>query len=144
MPESQPNNASDTRRLGLFSWRRTFLYGESLKVRSNEVDNVLVGWRRGLQYMVVAGSIAGLKTLYMSKICEITGKKTQSGGKYSNRVRATQFNPSGIYKRSPNLQKKRIYVAELDKTITVKVSTKGLRTIAKNGAYTTLKAANLI
>jgi large subunit ribosomal protein L28 len=88
--------------------------------------------------------MAGPKKLYMSKICEITGKKTQSGGKYSNRVRATQFNPSGIYKRQPNLQKKRIYVPELDKSVTVKVSTKGLRTIAKNGAYATLKAASLI
>ena len=94
--------------------------------------------------MVVAASMAEPKKLYMSKICEITGKKTQSGGKYSNRVRATQFNPSGITKRQPNLQKKRIYVAELDKTVTVKVSTKGLRTIAKNGAYATLKTANLI
>lgn len=80
----------------------------------------------------------------MSKICVITGKTTQSGGKYSNRVRATQFNPSGIYKRSPNLQKKRIYVPELDKTVTIKVSTKGIRTIAKNGAYATLKTAGLI
>jgi large subunit ribosomal protein L28 len=80
----------------------------------------------------------------MSKICEITGKKTQSGGKYSNRVRATQFNPSGITKRAPNLQKKRIFVPELDKTVTIKVSTKGLRTIAKNGAYATLKSAKLI
>jgi ribosomal protein L28 len=35
-------------------------------------------------------------------------------------------------------------VAELDKTITINVSTKGIRTIAKNGAYTTLKAAKLI
>ena len=66
------------------------------------------------------------------------------GGKYSNRTRATQFNPSGKTKRSPNLQRKRIYVAELGKSVTVKVSTKGLRTIAKNGAYKTLKKAALI
>ena len=99
---------------------------------------------KGLQYIDRADSIAGLKTLYMSKICEITGKKTQIGGKYSNRVRATQFNPSGKTKRAPNLQKKRIYVPELDKTVTINVSTKGIRTIAKNGAYTTLKAAKLI
>ncbi len=94
--------------------------------------------------MEVAGNMAELKTFYMSKICEITGKKTQIGGKYSNRVRATQFNPSGKTKRAPNLQKKRIYVPELDKTVTINVSTKGIRTIAKNGAYTTLKAAKLI
>tara|TARA_B100000745_G_scaffold63630_4_gene37630 strand:- start:10630 stop:10872 length:243 start_codon:yes stop_codon:yes gene_type:complete len=80
----------------------------------------------------------------MAKQCDITGKKTQIGGRYSNRTRATQFNPCGKVKRQPNIQKKKIYVAELDKNITVNVSTKGLRTIAKNGAYKTLKAAGII
>lgn len=90
------------------------------------------------------GSMAGLKKESMAKQCEITGKKTQIGGKYSNRTRATQFNPCGKVKRKVNLHKKRIFVAELDKHVTVKVSTKGLRTIAKNGAYATLKKAALI
>jgi large subunit ribosomal protein L28 len=80
----------------------------------------------------------------MAKQCDITGKKTQVGGKYSNRTRATQFNPSGKTKRAPNLQKKRIYVPELGKAVSIKVSTKGLRTIAKNGAYKTLKTAGLV
>ena len=88
--------------------------------------------------------MAGLKKTLMAKVCEITGKKTQIGGRYSNRTRATQFNPCGKIKRQANLHKKRIYVAELDKHITIKVSTKGLRTIAKNGAYATLKKANVI
>lgn len=66
------------------------------------------------------------------------------GGRYSNRTRATQFNPCGNVKRLPNLQSKRIYVEELGKSVTVKVSTKGLRTIAKNGAYKTLLKAKLI
>ena len=80
----------------------------------------------------------------MAKQCDITGKKTQIGGRYSNRTRATQFNPCGKVSRQPNLQKKRIYVPELGKTVTVNVSTKALRTIAKNGAYKTLKEAKLI
>jgi large subunit ribosomal protein L28 len=80
----------------------------------------------------------------MAKQCEITGKKTQVGGKYSNRTRATQFNPSGKTKRAPNLQKRRIFVAEIGKSVTVTTSTKGLRTIAKNGAYETLKKAKII
>jgi len=88
----------------------------------------------------VDGSIAGL----MAKQCQVTGKKTQIGGRYSNRTRATQFNPCGKVRRQPNLQKKRIYVPELQKTITLNVSTKALRTIAKKGAYQTLKDANLI
>lgn len=80
----------------------------------------------------------------MAKQCEITGKKTQIGGKYSNRTRATQFNPSGKTKRAPNLQKRRVFVPELGETVTIKVSTKGLRTIAKNGARKTLKKAGII
>jgi len=80
----------------------------------------------------------------MAKQCDITNKKTQIGGRYSNRTRATQFNPCGKVRRSPNLQKKRIYVPELGKSITITVSTKALRTIAKNGAYATLKAAKLV
>jgi large subunit ribosomal protein L28 len=80
----------------------------------------------------------------MAKQCEITGKKTQIGGRYSNRTRATQYNPCGKTRRQPNLQKKKIYIPELGKSIIVKISTKALRTIAKNGAYETLKKAKLI
>lgn len=80
----------------------------------------------------------------MAKQCDITGKATQVGGRYSNRTRATQFNPCGKVRRSPNLQKKRIFVPEIGKAVSIKVSTKGLRTIAKNGAYKTLKAAGLV
>ncbi|MAZ56256.1 50S ribosomal protein L28 [bacterium] len=80
----------------------------------------------------------------MAKQCDITGKKTQIGRRYSNRTRATQFNPCGKVKRQPNIQKKRVFVAELDKNVSIKVSAKGLRTIAKNGAYNTLKAAGII
>lgn len=80
----------------------------------------------------------------MAKQCEVTGKKTQIGGRYSNRTRATQFNPGGKTTRQPNLQKKKIYVPELGKSVTVNVSAAALRTIAKNGAYATLKKAGLI
>jgi large subunit ribosomal protein L28 len=80
----------------------------------------------------------------MAKVCQITGKGSQVGGRYSNRTRATQFNPCGKVRRQPNLQKKRIFLPELGKSILVEVSTKGLRTIAKNGAYKTLKTAGVI
>jgi ribosomal protein L28 len=94
--------------------------------------------------LVRCGTMAPLNNDIMAKQCEITGKKTQIGGRYSNRTRATQFNPCGKTTRQPNLQKKRIYVAELDKHVIVKISTKALRIIAKNGAYKTLKEAKLI
>jgi large subunit ribosomal protein L28 len=81
---------------------------------------------------------------HMAKVCDITGKSTQIGGRYSNRTRATQFNPCGKVRRSPNIQKKRLFVPEINAFVTINVSTKGLRTIAKNGAYKTLKEAKLI
>lgn len=80
----------------------------------------------------------------MARACDITGKSTQIGGRYSNRVRATQFNPTGKVRRKANLQKRRIYIAELGKTVMVDVSTKGLKTIKKKGAYVALKKAGAL
>ncbi|MDE1940948.1 MAG: 50S ribosomal protein L28 [Patescibacteria group bacterium] len=80
----------------------------------------------------------------MAKVCEITKRGSVVGGRYSNRTRATQFNPCGSMRRYPNLQRKRIYVPELKKTFVVNISTRALRTIEKNGAFRTLKKAGLI
>jgi large subunit ribosomal protein L28 len=80
----------------------------------------------------------------MAKICPITKKGSKMAGGYSNRVRATKFNPSGMKRKQVNLQKKRIFVPELNKSVTVTISTQGLRTLNKNGAYKTLKAAGLV
>lgn len=65
-------------------------------------------------------------------------------GGYSNRTRATQFNPTGTKRKYPNLQKKRVYVPELKKSIAIEVTARGIKTINKNGAYITLKKAGLI
>ncbi len=80
----------------------------------------------------------------MAKVCAITKRGSVVGGRYSNRTRATQFNPCGKIRRHPNLQKKRIYVPELKKTIVLTISTRALRTIQKNGAFHTLKKAGVI
>ncbi len=80
----------------------------------------------------------------MAKICAITKKGSIMVGGYSNRTRATQFNPTGMRRVYPNLQKKRIFVPEINKTVTITVSARGLKTIQKNGAYKTLKKAGLI
>ena len=80
----------------------------------------------------------------MARICAITKKGSVVGGRYSNRTRATQYNPCGKVRRHPNLQKKKIYVPELKKSVSVTISARGLRTIQKNGAYVTLKKAGLI
>ncbi len=75
----------------------------------------------------------------MARTCDVTGKSTQVGGRYSNRTRATQYNPTGKVRRKANLHRRRIYVPEIDKTVIVDVSAKGLKTIKKNGAFATLK-----
>ncbi len=80
----------------------------------------------------------------MAKECAITGKSGQMGGGYSNRTRATQFNPVGKRRRKANIHKKKIFVPELKKYITINVSTKGLKTIQKNGAHKALKKAGVI
>jgi large subunit ribosomal protein L28 len=80
----------------------------------------------------------------MAKECPVTKKGSIVGGKYSNRVRATKFNPSGKYRKQVNMQKKRIFVPELNRTVTLTLSTSAIKTIAKKGAYQTLKEAGVI
>ncbi len=80
----------------------------------------------------------------MAKVCPITNKSSKVAGGYSNRTRATQFNPTGKKRRYANLQKKTIFIPELGKKMILTLSTKAIRTINKNGAYKTLKKAGLI
>jgi large subunit ribosomal protein L28 len=80
----------------------------------------------------------------MARTCDITGKKSQVGGGYSNRTRATKYNPTGKRRRQVNLQTKTLFIPELGKKITVRVSAKGLKTMKKRGAYLTLKAAGMV
>jgi len=80
----------------------------------------------------------------MARDCDITGKKSRVGGGYSNRTRATKFNPTGARRRQVNLQKKTLFIPELGKKVTVNVSAKGLKTMRKRGAFQTLKKAGLV
>jgi large subunit ribosomal protein L28 len=80
----------------------------------------------------------------MAKECAVTGKSSQVAGRYSNRVRATQFNPCGKRKQHANLQKRRVFIPELDKTLTLTLSTRAIKTINKFGAYKVLKKAGIV
>jgi large subunit ribosomal protein L28 len=80
----------------------------------------------------------------MAKECAVTKKSSLVGGKYANRTRATVFTPTGSIRRYANLQKKRVFIAEINKTVTVTLSPQGMRTMKKNGAYATLKKAGAI
>ncbi|HEY4511781.1 MAG TPA: bL28 family ribosomal protein [Candidatus Paceibacterota bacterium] len=80
----------------------------------------------------------------MAKICAVTKRGSIVGGGYSNRTRATQYNPTGKVRKQVNLKKKKIYVPELKKHIILTLSTRAIKTINKNGAYATLKKAGLL
>jgi large subunit ribosomal protein L28 len=69
----------------------------------------------------------------MSRICQLTGKKSYVGAQVSHSEHRTK-------KRfQPNLQTKKIYVPEVKKWVVVKLATSALRTIDKKGAYAFLK-----
>ena len=80
----------------------------------------------------------------MAKECAITGKSGNTAGGYSNRTRATQFNPTGKRRQKANIQRRKFYIPELDKTVKMDVSAKGLKTIQKKGIYKAMKDANLL
>ena len=71
----------------------------------------------------------------MSKVCQITGKRARVGNNVSKSNNKTKR------KFYPNLQKKRFYLPEEDKWVTLKVSTKALKAINKNGITAVLKKA---
>lgn len=87
----------------------------------------------------------------MSRVCSIRGSKVRVGRKIHRSGLAKKKGGIGrhvtqVNKRlvTPNLQTKRIWVAELDKFVKVKLTAKALRTINKNGAYKVLSEAGII
>jgi len=80
----------------------------------------------------------------MKKICAITKKGSIVGGGYSNRTRATKFNPTGKKRKYPNLQKKKLFIPEINKSINIEITARGMRTMKKRGTYATLLKAGLI
>jgi len=71
----------------------------------------------------------------MSRICEITGKKLMTGNNVSHSKRRTKR------KFYPNLFKRKFYLPEEDRWITLKISAAGIKNINKNGLKGTLDQA---
>jgi large subunit ribosomal protein L28 len=71
----------------------------------------------------------------MSRVCELTGKKAMFGNNVSHAMNKTRrrFNV--------NLIKKRFYLPEEDKWITLKVAASSLKTINKKGITAVVKEA---
>jgi len=87
----------------------------------------------------------------MSKQCQVTGKKPVVGSRIRRKGLAKKKGGIGMHvtavsprRFEPNLQRRRIWVEELGRHVSVRISTAALRTMEKNGAYATLKEAGLI
>ncbi len=87
----------------------------------------------------------------MSRICIIRGSQPRSGRRIHRSGLAKKKGGIGRHVTKtvnrtvyPNLQEKRIWIPELGQYVRMKLSCKALRTISKNGAYNTLKAAGLL
>jgi len=73
----------------------------------------------------------------MARRCQLTGKRPLVGNNVSHSHRKTKR------RQLPNLQKKRLYIPELDRWVTVRLSTRALRTVNKKGFLRFLKDEGL-
>lgn len=87
----------------------------------------------------------------MARVCSVTGAKAGKGNVIHRRGLAKKKGGVGRHVTAntrrffqPNLREKRIWVPELNRFVRVKLSARALKTVAKNGAYATLKKAGLI
>ena len=71
----------------------------------------------------------------MSKICELTGKRVMFGNNVSKALNRTKR------RFDANIIKKRFYIPEEDKWVSLTISTATLKTINKKGIYSVLKQA---
>lgn len=71
----------------------------------------------------------------MSKVCEISGKRVMFGNNVSKALNRTKR------RFDANIIKKRFYIPEEDKWITLTVSAATLKTINKKGIFAVLKEA---
>ncbi|WP_222983649.1 50S ribosomal protein L28 [Flagellimonas meishanensis] len=69
----------------------------------------------------------------MSKVCEVTGKKVMFGNNVSFSINKTRR------RFDANISKKRFFVPEEDRWVTLNVSARGLKIINKKGISAVLK-----
>jgi large subunit ribosomal protein L28 len=77
------------------------------------------------------------KVRKMSRVCELTGKKAMVGNNVSHAMNKTKR------KFNANLVKKRFYIPEEDKWVTLKVAASTLKTINKIGISAALNQARV-
>ena len=87
----------------------------------------------------------------MSKVCSITGARVSRGHIIHRRGMAKKKGGVGRHVTAntprtftPNLKTRRIWVPELNRYVTVKLTARAIKTVTKNGAYATLNSAGLL
>ena len=85
------------------------------------------------------------------KVCSITNARPAKGSIIHRRGLAKKKGGIGqhvtkVVSRmfTPNLKTRRLWVTELNRFVTVKLTARALKTVTKNGAYATLKKAGVI
>ena len=73
----------------------------------------------------------------MSRVCKLTGKRPLRGNRVSkSNIKTNRF-------QYPNLQKKKIFIPELNKSVTIKLSVKAMKIVDKLGLLPYLKKQGL-
>lgn len=82
----------------------------------------------------------------MSRVCEVTGRKPTTGFKYAIRGIAKKQKGIGLKitgktkrRHVPNLMKKRLWLAEENRFVTLRLSAAAIRTIDKVGVGTVVR-----
>tara|TARA_B100000686_G_C16414518_1_gene773912 strand:- start:111 stop:338 length:228 start_codon:yes stop_codon:yes gene_type:complete len=73
----------------------------------------------------------------MARVCQVSGKRRMVGNNVSHSQRKTKR------VQRPNLIKKRIYLPEEGRSVTLKLSARSLRTMNKKGVQQVLKEAGV-
>ena len=74
----------------------------------------------------------------MSRVCKLSGKRPRVG----NNVSFSQKKTKRRY--LPNLQMKKVYVPELDRSVRIKMSVRAMRTVDKIGLMPYLRKQGLL
>jgi large subunit ribosomal protein L28 len=74
-----------------------------------------------------------ISEIEMARVCELTGTKPMSGNNVSHAHNKTRR------RFLPNLQKKRIWLPEEKRWITIKATAKAIKTLDKKGLYRMIK-----
>ena len=114
----------------------TISWGNNCGTINNIINSGGLGldWRWPYWYKVPLSALASRATLnkirdlqIMSKVCQVTGKRPQSGNNVSHAKNRTRR------RFLPNLQFKRFWLQSAKRYVRLRVSQKGLRIIDKHG-----------